>query len=47
MKLMSWAMAFLGLWILLAGIMGSNMIVSVICGLVIVVLSVMAALKKG
>lgn len=46
MKLMSWAMAFLGLWILLGSFIPGNMIVGTICGLVIVVLSVMAALKK-
>ena len=46
MKLMSWAFAVLGLWILLMGFMPMNWI-SIICGLVIVVLSVMAAVKKG
>jgi hypothetical protein len=46
MKLMSWAFAVLGLWILLMGLMPMNWI-SLICGIVIVVLSVMAALKKS
>ncbi|MDP2920731.1 MAG: hypothetical protein Q8O43_11045 [Dehalococcoidia bacterium] len=45
MKLMGWAMAFLGLWIVLDSFIAANW-VDIAAGAIIVVLSVIAALKK-
>jgi hypothetical protein len=46
MKMVAWAIAVLGIWILLMGFMPMNW-VSIICGLVIAVLAIMGAVKKS
>jgi hypothetical protein len=45
MKWLSWAIAVLGLNILITSVMGTMNIVGIICGLLIAVLAVMGALK--
>jgi hypothetical protein len=45
MKLVSWAIAVLGVWILLGGIIGGLNWVSIICGVAIAVLAIIGAIK--
>ena len=47
MNLLSWAICVLGIWILVGGFMGGMNWVSIICGIVIAVLALIAALKKA
>lgn len=46
MKLLSWAICVLGLWILLTGILPGQMWTGIACGLVIAVLALINAFRK-
>jgi len=46
MKLLSWAICVLGLWILLTSILPGQMWVGIVGGLVIAVLALIAAFRK-
>jgi len=45
MKLVAWAIAVLGVWILVGGFMGALNWVSIICGAAIAVLAIIGAIK--
>ena len=45
MKWLGWAIAVLGIWILLTSVIGAFNVVGLICGIVIAVLAIIAALK--
>ena len=45
MKWLGWAICVLGIWILLTSVIGGFNVVGLICGIVIALLALMAALK--
>lgn len=45
MKWLGWSIAVLGIWILLTSVIGAFNVVGLICGIVIAVLAIIAALK--
>jgi hypothetical protein len=45
MKLVAWAIAVLGVWILLGGVIGGLNWVSIICGVAIAILAIIGAIK--
>jgi hypothetical protein len=45
MKWLGWSIVVLGIWILLTSVIGAFNVVGLICGIVIAVLALMAALK--
>jgi len=45
MKLVAWAIAVLGVWILVGGIMPALNWVSIVCGVAIAVLAIIGAVK--
>ena len=46
MNWIGWAICVLGIWVLLTGILGPAMWVSIVCGVVIAVLAAIGAVKQ-
>ncbi len=45
MKWLGWAICVLGIWILLSSVIGAFNVIGLICGIVIALLALMAAIK--